>query len=157
MKLHLPKLLLTAVLAVVGITSNVWADTPVYSGTVYTFVGNTSGTDLAFSILQYDNNGETATIQGASNNWGAVSSAIATPPADTDRNTLKLGEGYAKGLTYTFNPIAVAGFIVDASGYSITTGSTSNNRNIEIGNTTATKAYTTINNNNTYNYSSNRI
>ncbi len=145
MKLHLPKLLLTAVLAVVGITSNVWADTPVYSGTVYTFVGNTSGTELAFSILQYDNNGESTTIQGVSNNWGDISSAIASTATDTDRNTLKLGDGYAKGLTYTFNPIAVAGFIVEASGYSITTGSTGGSRNIEIGNATATKAYTTIN------------
>ncbi len=145
MKLHLPKLLLTAVLAVVGMASNVWADTPVYSGTVYTFAGNTSGTDLAFSILQYDNNGEAATIQGQSGNWGDISSAIATPAAGADRNTLKLGDGYIKGLTYSFNPIAVAGFIVDASGYSITTGSVGGNRNIEIGNTTATKAYTTIN------------
>ncbi len=148
MKLHLPKLLLTAVLAVVALAPGAWADTestPTYSGTVYTFIGNTSGTDLAFSKLQYVNsNGETATIQGVSGNWGDIAAAIATPGAG-DRNTLKLGEGYAKGLTYTFNPIAVAGFIVDASGYSIVTGSTGGSRNIEIGNPTATTAYTTIN------------
>lgn len=136
-------MLLTAVLTAC-VTPYVNAETPAYSGTVYTYKGHTSNTtELAFSILEYASGDTTATIQGQNGNWSDISNAIATTSGT--RNTLKFVEGYAKTITYTFNPISVGGFIVDASGYSITTGSTGGPRNIKIGNSNNTVAYTTIN------------
>ena len=169
MKLHLPTRLRAAVLAcfavvtsfsttfatgaIVGGTfavavagSSVSAEEPAYSGTVYTWKGSNGGSELAFSILEYDNGGTTATISGQSGNWGDVTNAIASTASGT-RNTLRLAGDTPTAITYTFNPIAVAGFIVEsgATGYSIKPGSTGGGRNVLIGNTDSTVAYSTIN------------
>lgn len=142
-------------LAIVG--SSALAEDPAYSGVVYTWKGSNGGTELAFAILEYDNGGTTSTISGQSGSWNDISGAIANTSSAT-RNTLRLAGDTPIAITYTFNPIAVAGFIVEsgATGYSITPGSTSSYRNVMIGNTGSTVAYSTINEDFVINNSSRR-
>ena len=151
MKLHLPKMLTAALLAVSAVT----ASAATYSGTVYTYNGDLfNKNDIAYSqfyVTTYD--GDVATVHtdqvvqpSANNNWSAVSAIWG---GQNYINTFRFDANYGqsrKSAVYSFGPFGIGGIIVDegAEGFSISnTGN--NKRNLYLGTTVSgATAYSTI-------------
>ena len=166
MKLHLPKMLTAALLAaftVLAANTTVQAETtaPVYSGQIITWNNATNANpgDLAhgkYRITTYESGSFIVSSQDITG-WGTAGSGpggqLISQDTMEDRNTLRFAaDTYGqtqKNPVYTFNPLVLAGIIVDdgAEGYSISTTSTASTtaRNIYLGNKNSTAAYSSIN------------
>ena len=162
MRLHLPKALLAAVLAagILAFSSSAQADTPTYSGDIYTWCKTgTTTADIAFGPWALSRPGADGSYTYGENitNWNSGDSTkikikdLFAPTADNqdDRNTLRFdsSKGSNRSIKFTFTPLNIAGIIVETgtTGYSIVSdGDQSNERSIYIGNNNATAAYSTI-------------
>ena len=165
MKLHLPKMLTAALLAaftVLAANTTAQAETaPGYSGLIITWNNTNSQNagDLAggqYRITTYDATSGTFTVTndertgwGGGNGAGAV---LVCKDTTDDRNTLRFAASEygqtVKTPVFTFNPLVLAGIIVDegATGFSISSKN-GGDRNIFLGNRNDTVAYSTINEN----------
>ena len=164
MKLHLPKMLTAALLAaftVLAANTTVQAETtaPVYSGQIITWNNATNANpgDLAhgnYRITTYESGSFIVSSQDITG-WGQGGNGpggqLISKDTMENRNTLRFAaDTYGqtqKNPVYTFNPLVLAGIIVDdgAEGYSISTTSTGSDRNIYLGNKNSTAAYSSIN------------
>ena len=160
MKLHLPtglRAALIAVLAVAAFTTQA-ANPPGYSGLVITWNNSTSGNDLAhgkYLITTYDATSGTFTEGEERTGWGGGNGAgglLISKNTTDDRNTLRFAAStYGqtdKTPVFTFAPLVLAGIIVDsgATGCSISAaGNTGSNRTFYLGNNNNTAAYSSIN------------
>lgn len=164
MKLHLPKMLTAALIAAITVlaaNTTVQAETtaPVYSGQIITWNNATNANpgDLAhgnYRITTYESGSFIVSSQDITG-WGTKGDGpggqLISKDTMEDRNTLRFAaDTYGqtqKNPVYTFNPLVLAGIIVDAGaeGYSISTTSTGSDRNIYLGNKNSTAAYSSIN------------
>ena len=163
MKLHLPKRLFVALCAAatfIATNAAAQAETaPNYSGLIITW--NNTNTqnpgDLAggrYRITTYDAVSDTFTVTNDERTgWGSGSGAgalLISVNNKEDRNTLRFAAAeYGqtdKTPVFTFNPLVLAGIIVDegAKGFSISSKD-GGDRYIYLGNNNSTVAYSTIN------------
>ncbi len=158
------KFLLTSLLAAAAMSIPAYAETAVgdttYSGSIYTWANTASSeADLAFGAWQattWDSATSSYSYGSSITSWNNdIKNIIASSSTSADLNTIRFDAsvGSNPNMCFTFNPLAVAGIIVEegASDYVIyaegRTNTASKNRAVYIGNGNSTAAFSTFHEN----------
>lgn len=147
MKLHIPRLLRAALLAVLFAPSAGAAVIP-YSGTIYTWEGtNNSFHQGSFYATTQNPDGSFTPEAEASGSWSRDFCAVSTPGGNNTTlataNTLRYASGAVfPSISYTFTPLTVAGFIIESD--TAVRQMSGGNRVIRFGNSSDVAAYSTI-------------
>ncbi|MGF0069620.1 beta strand repeat-containing protein [Candidatus Spyradosoma sp. SGI.093] len=157
------KLLITSLLAAAAMSVPAWAETTVgdttYSGSIYTWANTASSeADLAFGAWQattWDSATSSYSYGSSITSWNNIKNIIASSSTSADLNTIRFDAsvGSNPNMCFTFNPLAVAGIIVEegASDYVIyaqgRTNTASKDRAVYIGNGNSTAAFSTFHEN----------
>lgn len=147
MKIHLPRKLRAALLAVVSAATAMGATVP-YSGTIYTWEG-TNNSFHQGSLYATTQNPDGSFTQEAevSGNWSrdfcAVTTAGGNDTTLATANTLRYASGAVfPSISYTFTPLTVAGFIIESD--TAVNRMSGGNRVIRFGNSSDVAAYSSI-------------
>lgn len=141
------------------------ATRPGYSGTILTWdnvIASAPSNDLAYGYYrttQYNQETGEFTVGDGQGGWTNPNQGLIGTDDTNNRNTLRFAaSGYGQDVktpAYTFNPLALAGFIVDsgAKGFTVTSSGTAA-RNFYLGNNNTTEALSSINEDFTFNKNS---